>query len=122
MGCSLSESVTPGSLASWQVGCHRLQVRAGGRIRSRRAEVLDAAAATASGEASAAAATAAAATAAAVVAAAPLLLLLRAHALRYVKEVHTRMLTTPLSSWSQNRWQDWKPSKHWKLLKPLDRI
>jgi hypothetical protein len=27
--------------------------------------------------------------------------------IRYIAEVHRRMLTHPTSSWSQNRWQDW---------------
>ena len=35
--------------------------------------------------------------------------------LKYVTEVHRRMLTTPFSSWSQNRWQDWAYIVHWLL-------
>lgn len=35
--------------------------------------------------------------------------------LRYIKEVHRRMLTVPTSSWSQNRWQDWAYIAHWMM-------
>ena len=35
--------------------------------------------------------------------------------LRYVREVHRRMLDTPTASWSQNRWQDWVYIVHWLL-------
>lgn len=35
--------------------------------------------------------------------------------LDYVREVHRRMLTTPTTSWSQNRWQDWVYIVHWLL-------
>ena len=35
--------------------------------------------------------------------------------LKYVTEVHRRMLTTPLTSWSQNRWQDWVYIIHWLM-------
>jgi len=35
--------------------------------------------------------------------------------LDYILEVHRRMLVTPTSSWSQNRWQDWVYIVHWQL-------
>jgi len=35
--------------------------------------------------------------------------------LRYVTEVHRRMLTVPTTAWTQNRWQDWVYIVHWLL-------
>ena len=33
--------------------------------------------------------------------------------LDYITLVHTRMLTVPMATWSQNRWQDWAYIVHW---------
>jgi len=35
--------------------------------------------------------------------------------LKYVECTHTRMLATPTTTWSQNRWQDWVYIVHWLL-------
>ena len=35
--------------------------------------------------------------------------------LDYILEVHRRMLVTPSTSWSQNRWQDWAYIIHWQM-------
>lgn len=35
--------------------------------------------------------------------------------LKYIAEAHRRMLTSPLTSWSQNRWQDWVYIIHWMM-------
>ena len=35
--------------------------------------------------------------------------------LAYILECHRRMLTVPMSTWSQNRWQDWVYIVHWMM-------